>query len=310
MTNDNCDLLFPAPPLMGKTVIVTGANSGLGFHTASTLARAGASVTMACRDRERGNKAVELIKAVNPDANVQLSILDLANLSSVKAFAEMFSTQASKLDILVNNAAIMALPERTLSADGYEIQFATNHLGHFALTSRLMPLLLKSSAPRVVTVSSIAHKYGRIDFTNLQGERSYEGWQAYGSSKLANLHFSFELARRARCSGSPLISLAAHPGVAKTNILSAGPRMGKKVLRTYVSELFASFMAQSDAAGALPVIYAAVGNPVNNGEFYGPDGFMQIRGNPTIVRPSNDAQDQATAARLWTVSETLGGLAQ
>lgn len=291
--------------LSNKVAVVTGANGGIGFQTALGLAKNGASVFLACRDRVRGEAAVSRIKREYADAVVELLLLDLSCLSSVKTFAETLATKITKLDLLVNNAAIMAIPERKLSADGYEMQFATNHLGHFALSMRLSPLLANSQSPRVVTVSSIAHRYGKMDFDNLQGEKNYEGWQNYGTSKLANLLFAFELGRRSARAGLPLISLAAHPGVAKTNILASGPRQGNKVLRSYVSDVFTALLAQSDAEGALPVLMACQDSAARSGLFYGPDGMMQIRGRPTVVQPSPSANDESVAAKLWGVSENL-----
>lgn len=239
-----------------KTAVITGANAGIGYQTALALARAGISVILACRDRSRGEEAVKRIKSESPDARVELSILNLADLASVQEFAEKLSSRIESLDILVNNAAIMAVPQRMVSADGYELQLATNHLGHFALTARLFPLLLNSSAARIVTVSSIAHRYGALNFEDLQAEHHYEGWAVYGMTKLANLMFGFELARRLRARSIPALSLVCHPGVSKTNILSSGPRMGKKVLRTMVSEIFAQHFAQTDAEGSQPAIHA------------------------------------------------------
>lgn len=291
--------------VMGMTAVVTGANGGIGYHTALHLAESGMVVILACREQSRAVEALRRILAVVPDAKVEFSILNLASLASVQAFAERTSAAHKKVDILVNNAAVMAVPERTLSADGFELQLATNHLGHFALTSQLLPLLLNSNAPRVVTVSSIAHRYGKLNFDDLQGQRSYEGWSTYGTTKLANLLFSYELARRAKAKELPLMSLACHPGVSKTNILNSGPRMGRKVLRSYVSDLFAHFFAQTDSEGALPVIHACRSAEARSGEYYGPDGFLQISGKPTRVESSPLSHDEAIAGRLWTVSEEL-----
>lgn len=288
-----------------RTAIVTGANGGIGFHTALQLAKEGALVVLGCRDSVRGNDALKRIMAEAPNASVELASLDLSSLSSVRSFATQFKDRNASLDLLVNNAAVMALPKRTLSADGYELQFATNHLGHFLLTAELMPHLLKSSSARIVTVSSIAHRYGKLLLEDLQAEKNYEGWSAYGTSKLANLLFSFELARRLKNAGHPQMSVAAHPGVAKTNILSSGPQMGRKVLRTYVSEFFSKFLAQTDAEGALPIIYACNDPKVQNGDYYGPDGFMELTGHPKKVAAKPNASDVELAKNLWTSSESL-----
>lgn len=290
-----------------KTAIVTGANGGIGFHTALQLAKDGVHVVLGCRDAARGNDALKKIVDQHSKASVQLANLDLSNLSSVRSFAAKFKEDNSSLDLLVNNAAVMALPERTLSADGYEMQFATNHLGHFLLTAELMPHLLKSSSARIVTVSSIAHRYGKINLNDLQAEKNYEGWSAYGTSKLANLLFSFELARKLKNAGNSQISVAAHPGVAKTNILSSGPQMGRKVFRTYLSEFFSKYLAQTDAEGALPIIHACLDPGVHNGDYYGPNGFMELTGRPKKVESKANALDEKMAEKLWTISESLTG---
>lgn len=292
---------------MTKTAVVTGANVGIGFQTALALAKSGIHVVLACRNQGRALGAMSQIVLQVPQASVEYAILDLSSLGSVKDFASRVKQKFEKIDLLVNNAAVMALPERTLSTEGYEMQFATNHLGHFALTIELMPLLLKSSAARVVTVSSIAHRYGKLDFADLQAEKSYEGWTAYGTSKLANLLFSFELARRASAAALPLMSVACHPGVSQTNILASGPQMGRKVLRTYISEIFARYFAQSAEQGALPVIHACMDEEVKNGDYYGPDGFMELSGMPKRVDAKPLARDEDLARKLWSVSESLTG---
>lgn len=292
-----------------RTAIVTGANGGIGFQTALQLAKSGARVVLGCRDSGRGNEALKRIATQAPNAHVELMILDLSSLSSVRSFALQFKNSFPSLDLLVNNAAVMALPDRKLSADGYELQFATNHLGHFLLTSELLSHLRQGSSPRIVTVSSIAHRYGKINFDDLHAEKMYEGWAAYGASKLANLLFSFELARRLKANQIPLMSLAAHPGVAKTNILSSGPQMGRKVFRTYVSEFFTNFLAQTDEQGALPVLYACNDPAVQNGDYFGPDGFMEISGSPRKAEAKPHARNAELAKKLWLASESLTGTA-
>lgn len=290
-----------------RTAIVTGANGGIGFHAALQLAKGGAHVVLGCRDSARGNEALRRILAQAANANVELMLLDLSSLSSVRSFASQFKEKNPSLDLLVNNAAVMALPERRLSADGYELQFATNHLGHFLLTAELMSHLLKGSSPRVVTVSSIAHRYGKLELDDLQADKNYEGWAAYGTSKLANLLFSFEMARRLEATRLPLLSVAAHPGVAKTNILSSGPQMGRKVFRTYLSEFFTNLFAQTDAQGALPILHACNNPAVKNGDYYGPDGFMEVAGSPRKVAAKPHAHDAELAKKLWAISESLTG---
>lgn len=288
-----------------KTAVVTGANGGIGYNTALELAKSGAKVILACRDQKKGREAILRIMTAVPSAKIELSILDLSSLESVQKFSNRLAETESSIDLLVNNAAVMAVPKRMLSKDGYELQFATNHLGHFALSAQLLPLLLNASAPRIVTVSSIAHRYGNVNLDDLQSERSYEGWNVYGTTKLENLLFAYELARRCEAAGLPLLSLAAHPGVAKTNILASGPQMGGKTLRTFVSEIFAQFFAQTDAQGALPIIYACTNANVKNGDYFGPDGFMQLNGNATKVESTPKSHDEDLAKKLWAISEKL-----
>jgi len=284
------------PALAGKTAVVTGANSGLGYETALELARHGADVVLACRDERRGTDALERMRADAPGASLELSLLDLADLASVRKFAEAYAGERDHLDILVDNAGVMALAKRRLTADGFEMQFGTNHLGHFALTGLLLPQLLARPGGRVVSVTSFGHKVGRIKFDDLQAERSYRKWLRYGQSKLANLLFIFELDRRARAAGSGLTAAVAHPGYANTNLQSG------------TSFQWSNFMAQSAADGALPALYAATALDVQGGEFFGPSGFMQQRGAPTRVKAAKKAYDTDVARRLWEVSEQLTGV--
>jgi NAD(P)-dependent dehydrogenase (short-subunit alcohol dehydrogenase family) len=241
------------PDQSGRTAIVTGASSGLGLVTARELARAGAAVTLAVRDEQKGQRALSSIRNVVPDADLTVSLLDLADLSSVRGFAESFAAAGRSLDLLVNNAGIMAAPRR-LTKQGFESQFGTNHLGHFALTGLLLGALLGAPAPRVVTVTSTLHRRGKMNFDDIQGERRYSRWGAYGQSKLANLMFCFELQRRASEAGSALLSMAAHPGYAATNLQFAAPdRFYEKVYMWIGNRL----IAQSADMGALPTLYAA-----------------------------------------------------
>jgi NAD(P)-dependent dehydrogenase (short-subunit alcohol dehydrogenase family) len=288
------------PSLTGTTAVVTGAGSGLGTITARELARAGAHVIMAVRDTAKGERAAAAIRADVPDAELTLRHLDLADLSSVRAFA---ADTEGPLDRLINNAGVMA-PPRRLTADGFESQIGTNHLGHFALTGLLLEHLSAAPAPRVVTVSSGAHRIGTMRFDDLMWERGYNNWRAYGQSKLANLLFCFELARRAAQAGSPLRSLAAHPGYAATNLQFAGPaRFYEKALMAVTNRL----VAQSAEMGALPSLYAAVAD-VPSGSFIGPDGFMEQRGHPKVVTAAGRAYDEAAWQRLWEISEQLTGV--
>jgi len=284
------------PDLGGRAAVVTGANSGLGYETALALARHGANVVMACRDEGRGTEAVERLRAEAPDASVELSLLDLADLTSVRKFAESYAGERDHLDILVNNAGVMALAERRQTADGFEMQFGTNHLGHYALTGLLLPQLQARPGSRVVSVTSFGHKVGRMNFDDLQWEKSYRKWLAYGRSKLANLLFTFELDRRARAGGSAIIAAVAHPGYANTNLQSG------------TSFQWSNFMAQSSADGALPQLYAATAPDVQGGQFFGPGGFMEQRGAPKRVKAAKKAYDTEDARRLWELSEQLTGV--
>ncbi|GAA3923540.1 oxidoreductase [Actinomadura viridis] len=288
------------PDLRGRRAVVTGANSGIGYHTALELARHGASVVLACRSAERGQAAHDRMRAEVPDAEIELAALDLADLASVREFARR---QAGRpLDVLVNNAGVMALPRRG-TADGFEMQFGTNHLGHFALTGLLLPALRAADSPRVVTVTSGFAWAGRLRFDDLQGERRYQKWGAYAQSKLANLVFTKELGRRV----PEVTSVAAHPGFAATNLQQAGPRMqGSKFMERGAGMLNAA-VAQSAAAGALPTLYAATAAQVEQGACYGPR-IVQWRGAPTKVPTHPQAGRAELGARLWEVSESLTGV--
>ncbi|WP_283134762.1 oxidoreductase [Rhizohabitans arisaemae] len=285
----------------GMTAVVTGANSGIGLVTAGELARRGAEVVLACRDVGKGERAADRIRGAAPDARLSVRALDLADLGSVRGFAE----EIGELDLLVNNAGVMATPYRK-TADGFEMQLGTNHLGHFALTGLLLPALLARPRPRVVTVSSGMHRGGRIDFDDLNGERRYRKWGAYSQSKLANLLFAFELQRRA--AGTALRSVAAHPGLASTNLQSSESRMTHNRLTDAGWALVARLIAQSADQGALPILYAATEPDLPGGSYVGPGGFVEMRGYPVLVASSAAARDQATARRLWELSEELTGV--
>ncbi|MBP2704608.1 SDR family oxidoreductase [Microbispora sp. RL4-1S] len=291
------------PDQSGKIAIVTGAGGGLGMIAAGELARRGARVVLACRDTAKGERAAARMRAASPGADVEVTRLDLADLSSVREFAGAVSPYG--VDILLNNAGVMAIPRMT-TPDGFETQFGTNHLGHFALTGLLLPALLSRPAPRVVTVSSAMHRSGRIDFTDLHGERRYRKWRAYSQSKLANLLFMRELARRAR--GTGLISVAAHPGYAATGLQAVGPEMDGNRLAGLAVRLGNTLMAQSAEMGSLPLLYAATAPGIDSGSYAGPDGFMEQRGYPVLVGMSPAARDDEVARRLWDVSEELTGV--
>jgi NAD(P)-dependent dehydrogenase (short-subunit alcohol dehydrogenase family) len=292
------------PDQSGRTALVTGANSGIGLVTARELARAGARVVMACRDEGRGEGALERVRTAVPGAQLELAQLDLADLASVRAFAAAWDGHGRPLDLLVDNAGVMALPRRT-SPDGFELQLATNHLGHFALCGLLLSHLLAAPDPRVVTVSSLAHRMARISFEDLQGERRYSRWGAYGQSKLANLLFAYELQRRADAAGAALRSVAAHPGYTATNLQLAGARMKGSRLEEKLVGLINRTVGQDDEHGALPTLYAATTAELPGGSFVGPDGPLELRGGPRLVGSTSRSHDAVRARRLWEVSEDL-----
>jgi NAD(P)-dependent dehydrogenase (short-subunit alcohol dehydrogenase family) len=290
------------PSQLGKTAIVTGATGGLGYETALALARAGADVILTGRDERKGQSAIEKIGREVLGAKIAFESLDLANLAAIAAFAERMHARPS-LDLLTNNAGVMALPRRQVTADGFEMQLGTNHLGHFALTARLLPLLRLASAPRVVSVSSLAHRTGSIDFGDLQGERHYSPWKAYGQSKLACLMFALELQRRSDAAGWKVISIAAHPGFARTNLFSSGPGG----LLSMATDVAAPFFGHSAAGGARSILFAATSPEAKPGGYYGPGGFSELRGSPARALVMPQARDMAAAARLWEVSAKLTG---
>jgi NAD(P)-dependent dehydrogenase (short-subunit alcohol dehydrogenase family) len=284
------------PDQSGRTVLVTGANSGLGLQTSLELARGGARVLLACRNPARAQDALGRIRAEVPNAAAELVSLDLASLDSIEGAVDEVARRTKSLDLLVNNAGVMAVP-RSTTADGFEMQLGTNHLGHFALTGRLLPLLLASPAPRVVTVSSGAHKIGRMDFDDLMGERGYRRWRAYGQSKLANLLFTAELDRRAH---GRLVAAAAHPGYAATHLQQGQGQPLLEVLMKAGNRV----LAQSDVQGAWPQLYAATMPDVQGNDYFGPHLF-ELRGHPTTVGRTDRAASHADAQRLWAVSEEL-----
>jgi NAD(P)-dependent dehydrogenase (short-subunit alcohol dehydrogenase family) len=299
------------PDQAGRTAVITGGNSGLGFAAAEALVAAGATVVIACRDAAKANAAAERIRAAAAatapgaaaPASVEVEELDLASLASVRACAERLGGRPGGVDLLINNAGVMATPRRQ-TADGFELQFGTNHLGHFALAGLLLPAMREREDARVVTVSSTAHKIGRIAFDNLDGAHRYFRWRAYGQSKLANLLFARELDRRLRAAGWSVKSLAAHPGYAKTNLQSSGPPTFDTLLMAIPDLL----IAQSAEMGALPELYAATRPNLDGGLFIGPDGFEEQRGYPRVVAPARHGRDEATAKRLWDVSEAMTGV--
>lgn len=291
------------PSQLGRTAVVTGATSGLGYETARALAEAGAEVVLTGRDERKGLQAVESISQAVAGARVHFEPLDLASLASVAAFAERTRSSRQSLDLLINNAGVMALPRRQVTADGFEMQFGTNHLGHFALTARLLPLLRQGNGPRVVSVSSLAHRTGLLDFSDLQGERLYSPWKAYGQSKLACLVFALELQRRSEREGWGLVSNAAHPGFARTNLFASGPGGLLSLATDFAAPLF----GQSAAEGSRPILFAATSADAKSGAYYGPGGIGELRGAPTAALIMPQARNAATASKLWDISEKLSG---
>jgi NAD(P)-dependent dehydrogenase (short-subunit alcohol dehydrogenase family) len=291
--------------LGGRVAIVTGANSGLGYVTSRELARNGARVVLACRDDVRGKEAVARLIADVPKADVELRSLDMADLASIRTFADNIQASYPAVDLLVNNAGVMAIPRRE-TKDGFEMQFGTNHLGHFALTGLLLPLMVTQPGARVVTVSSAAHKPGRIDFDDIMHERRYRRWRVYSASKLANLLFTYEFQRRLTAIDSPLMSVAAHPGTAATNLVRPGAEGNplKRLVMVYGVRVF----GQSEAQGALPQLYAATAPDVKGGEYFGPNGIGESRGYPKRVDSSSASKDTEAASRLWALSEDLTGV--
>jgi NAD(P)-dependent dehydrogenase (short-subunit alcohol dehydrogenase family) len=290
------------PDQHGRTALITGANSGIGFQVAAALARQGAAVILACRDGAKGREAAGRITALVPPAVTQVVDLDLGSLASVRAAADELTSGPASLDLVINNAGLMAAQPGT-TADGFELHFGTNHLGHFALTGLLLDRLLAWPGSRVVTVSSVAHRFGDADFSQVQSSRVYQGGAAYAQSKLANLLFAFELERRLAAAGAQAASLAAHPGFARTNLLRHWPAVVRAAARP-VEPL----IGQSAHLGALPVLRAATDPGARGGEYYGPGGLLRLTGYPELARPARRARDTEAQRRLWEESERLTGV--
>jgi NAD(P)-dependent dehydrogenase (short-subunit alcohol dehydrogenase family) len=297
------------PDQDGKLAVVTGANSGIGLETARRLAMANAQVVLACRNATKAEEAVADIRESAPNARAVAESLDLSSLASVEEFARVLAARDQPIDILVNNAGIMAVPTREETKDGFELQFGTNLLGHFALTGRLFPLVRRADAPRVVTLSSTAARIAKLDFDDLQGEKKYSPWRAYGQSKLADLLFARELARRSAAHGWDVLSAGAHPGSTHTNLQSTGRSAGGKE-GTGMIGLMMRFpgVSQLPPQGALPTLYAAARPEAENGGYYGPDGFQEMNGLPAPAHVPKRARSEADAARLWDVAEGLTGV--
>jgi NAD(P)-dependent dehydrogenase (short-subunit alcohol dehydrogenase family) len=299
--------------LHGRRFLITGANSGIGYHTALKLARREADLILACRDRRKGEAALARLKDEAPGAHVELATFDLASLESVHRFAAEELARQRPLHVVINNAGVMAVPRRTETADGFEMQFGTNMLGHFALTGLLLPALERASTPedpsRVVTIASIAHKRTNLQLDDLQSKQSYSPMRAYRQSKLADLMFSFELSRRLRAVRSSILSIAAHPGVAATNLFSGDDRSAVfRTVRTIVGHAI-GILLNSDAEGALPTLYAATSPEAMDGGYYGPQGIAEMRGEivgPAKVAPQ--ARNAEAATRLWELCEGWTGV--
>jgi NAD(P)-dependent dehydrogenase (short-subunit alcohol dehydrogenase family) len=294
------------PPMAGKLAVVTGATGGLGFETALALAGAGAEVVLTGRNDAKGSEAIDRICARYPDAIISYEQLDLASLDSVSAFARRFGAMYKSLDLLINNAGVMALPVRQTTADGFEMQFGINYLGHYALTARLLPLLRRSKAPRVVNLSSLAHRTAMIDFDNLQGTVFYKPMRAYSQSKLAMLIFAIELQRRSDAGGWGIMSNAAHPGYARTDLIANGP--GRRGILWQASKILQPLASHSAAAGAMPTLFAATSPDADIASYYGPKRFFEMKGPPSPAKIMPQALDAAVAARLWDVSAALAGV--
>jgi NAD(P)-dependent dehydrogenase (short-subunit alcohol dehydrogenase family) len=297
------------PSQQGRRVVITGANSGIGFHTALELARHGAELILPARTEAKAQDAVSRILAEVPEAKVHTDVLDLADQSSIRAFAARTSGRfpGQSLDLLINNAGVMAIPRREVTVDGFERQFATNYLGPFALTALLLPSIKPQPGSRIVAIGSNAGKYGKIAFDNLQGERHYSPmFGAYTQSKLADLIFMLELQRRLTAAHSPILSVAAHPGYAVTNLHDSGPGAGHSPMKVLLNLLHP--LSQDAHHGALPTLFAALSPTAQPGGYYGPDGFLETKGAPAAAKIVPAAKDQAVASRLWEQSERLTGV--
>jgi NAD(P)-dependent dehydrogenase (short-subunit alcohol dehydrogenase family) len=300
------------PDLRGRRALVTGGAGGLGFATGLALAQHGAEVVLADRNVDGGRAAAERIRALAPAGSAAFVALDLGELAQIRRFATDFLADGRPLDILVNNAGLLPPLQRATTRDGFELKFGVNYLGHFALTLLLLPALRRAAAARVVTVSSLVQRWGRIDFDDLQAERSYDPDRAYAQAKLACLIFALELQRRFEAEAMSAISVAAHPGVARTAIGAGREGQRRSTLRQRASHLafqFAmGFLGQPVERGALPIIYAAAASQVTGGGFYGPDGWLGTAGYPARVKPCANARNLPQAQKLWCVSERLTGV--
>ena len=295
------------PDQSGKVTIVTGGNSGIGYEAAKALAGKGGQVILAVRSAAKGQEAAAGIQREHPKASIEMMPLDLSDTESIRRFAEAFLKRYPSLPLLLNNAGVMALPFRQ-TANGFEMQFGTNHLGHFALTGLLLPAILATPGARVVTVSSGLHTSGVMDFADLNGTKTYDRRRAYSQSKLANLLFAYELQRRLEAAGARAISVGCHPGYAATNLQAAGPRMEGSRAQEAIMSVANRLFAQSPAMGALPTLYAATAPSVNGCDYIGPTGMAGMRGYPAKVLSSERSYDLSSAKQLWQMSEEMSGV--
>lgn len=303
MSSDGKWTASDVPDQTGRVAVITGANTGIGYETARVLAERGAHVVLAVRNLDKGRAAVDRITGATPHADVVVRELDLTSLDSIREASDGMRAEYPRIDLLINNAGVMWTPKGT-TKDGFELQFGTNHLGHFALTGQLLDNLLPVEGSRVVTVSSLGHKIrAAIHFDDLQWERRYDRIGAYGQSKLANLLFTYELGRRLSAKGAPTIAVAAHPGGSNTELIRNAPAPAR-----LAAKLFAGMLFQGPDMGALPTLRAATDVGVRNDQYYGPDGFGEQRGHPKVVTSSAQSHDTALQRRLWTVSEELTGV--
>jgi NAD(P)-dependent dehydrogenase (short-subunit alcohol dehydrogenase family) len=290
------------PDLTGRTVVITGGNSGIGFEAAKGAVGKGARVLLACRNAESAKEACDKLAGDGASGTAEFVPLDLASLNSIRGCAEALSEGCEAIDVLINNAGVMAIPRRE-TEDGFEMQFGTNHLGHFALTALVYPKIRDTAGARIVNVASLAHNFGFLNFQNLHGRLFYDPWLTYGTTKLANLLFTYELDRRLKAVGRDVGAVACHPGISATNLGYAGPRMLGSDFGETLVELYTSVVAQSAGMGALPTLYAAFAEEANSGDYIGPDGLGEMRGHPQKVSSSFLSHSQSMARQLWEVSE-------
>jgi len=293
--------------LTGRVALVTGANSGIGYETARVLAGHGAHVVLGCRNAEKGRRARDKLESELDRSSLELLLLDLADLVSVRRAADVVRRDHARLDLLVNNAGVMGTPYRQ-TADGLELQMATNHFGHFALTGLLLERIVTTERSRIVTVSSDGHRIGRLHLDDVAGTNPRNTWVTYGTSKLANLLFTLELSRRLEAAGLPTLAVAAHPGWARSNLAGTGAALGSSRIRRKVAQRVGTRLGQSAASGALPVLCAATSPAIHNGEYVGPAHLFGLFGPPRLTRPSRRARNEGVAAALWSASEELTGV--